>query len=93
MFAHDPPFTVAETAKIHGWSQKVVYRLIHQGCPTVRIGRQHYLYLDTLDSFLRAREVPGSKDLARGRGRSRKNLAPQSDIRAPDSCDIGIGLK
>ena len=72
MINHEPPFTVRETAHLRGWSRKRVYTLIHEGCPTTRIGRQHYIFPDTLDSFLRGREVPGSKDTARGRGRPRK---------------------
>jgi hypothetical protein len=72
MVNHDPPFSVKETSKLRGLSRKRVYVLIHEGCPTVRIGRQHYIYPDTLDNFLRNREVPGCKEPAKGRGRPKK---------------------
>jgi hypothetical protein len=77
MIDHEPPFSVSETAEAHGWSRKRVYRLIHEGCPTIRIGRQHLIFPNSLDQFLRQREVPGHKDPPSGRGRPRKSKFAQ----------------
>lgn len=48
--------TVDEIAERQRWSTKRVRQLIHQGLPTVRIGRQHLINTKTLDTYLRERE-------------------------------------
>ena len=48
--------SVDETAADHNWSPKRIRRLIHEGLPTVKVGRQNFINSETLDQFLKDRE-------------------------------------
>ena len=52
------PLSIKETAKIRNWADKRIRFLIHNGLPTVKIGRQDLIYPDTLDAYLRDLEKP-----------------------------------
>ena len=54
------PLSIKETAKIRNWADKRIRFLIHNGLPTVKIGRQDLIYPDTLDAYLRDLEKPRS---------------------------------
>jgi hypothetical protein len=50
------PKSVDETAVERNWPPKRVRKLIDEGLPTVKIGRQNFIFADTLDKFLKMRE-------------------------------------
>jgi hypothetical protein len=52
--------SIDETAVVRNWPPKRVRKLIAEGLPTVRIGRQRFINSDTLDEFLKARETSAS---------------------------------
>jgi len=50
--------SVDAVAKERRWSPKRVRKLIGDGLPVVKIGRQNLINNDTLDGYLRDREAP-----------------------------------
>jgi len=62
--------SVDEKAEELDWSPKRVRKLIGEGLPVVKIGRQHLINDDTLNQFLRDREAPVPMVTADGNGGS-----------------------
>ena len=67
--------SIDETAAARNWPPKRVRRLIDEGLPTVRIGRQRFINSNTLDEFVKARETSASDASAPVHG---KNAEPKT---------------